>query len=416
MQKETHAMKLTMMLVMVGLILSAATARAEFRIHPSIAVGEEYNDNVFDSRVNSKTDYITHTQPGLTAKYKTSILDWDLSYLFDYRYYAKNSQNGDYTNDLVTKGLVTIVDNLLFLDVNETYQRVSLDITKDYTKESLNFNQTNSNIVSASPYITLKPFSTVSTKLGYRYSNIWYQDPTTISKQLQEGYVNIDYEVLPKIFINSGYTYTHSDARQDPQINNYDQHTAFLGPRYEFAEKSYLYGQGGYTIIDYATGSSFKNPFWNVGLTHNFNTYVVSAETRVDYIQDPQQNLSQQTSYTGSLEKIFPRGNAVLSVGYIRYKDVKLDKVTTDTYSAGFKCGYQFLPKLSGKLDFIAEDYDYKGSGHTRRFYVNPYLSYDLGQNFVVSMNYIFVNYHSKQIYDDNRNLDRVMLDVQKTF
>jgi hypothetical protein len=410
-------MKFATLLILAGFVMSAATAEAEFSIHPSIAVGEEYNDNVFDSSINKKTDYITHGKPELVLKYKTPLWDWDLNYLFDYRYYAKNSVTNDYTHALNATGLITVIDNFLFLDVKETFQRVSLDITRDFTRESLNFNQTDSNVVSASPYITLRPFTRVSTQIGYRYANIWYNDPLAISKTQHNGFINIDYEVLPKLFVNSGYTFTHSEARQDPQINNYDRHTVFVGPRYEYAEKSFIYGQGGYTIIDYSSGIRFRNPYWNVGITHTFDTYVATVETLVKYDEDPLQNITQETGYSGKLEKKFPRGTIALSGGYSEYKDIKVDKLTTTRYGAELKASYELLSKLTANLDFLAERFDFKDAGsHTRRIYVNPALNYAMPKDFSIGLNYIFVDYYSPGIAEDNRRINRAIVEVKKIF
>ncbi|HET6419163.1 MAG TPA: TIGR03016 family PEP-CTERM system-associated outer membrane protein [Geobacteraceae bacterium] len=411
-------MKLTALFVMVGVVFFAQVAGAEFQIHPSIGVGEEYNDNVFASSTDRKTDFITHGMPGLSLKYKTPYWDFDVDYLFDYRYYAKNTLNNDYTHDLKAHGLITAINNLLFLDVSEVYQRVSLNITRNFATENLVTNQTNSNIVTASPYVTLKPFSTVNTKIGYIYSNIWYQDPTAISKQEHEGFINVDYEISPKFFINSGYNYTHADARQDPQLNNYDKHNVFIGPRYEYAEKSFIYGQGGYTFIDYASGQRFNNPFWNVGLTHNFDPYTVTLETAVQYVEDPTGNLTQNTSYTGTLGRKITRGSIAMTLGYFEYKDMMTDQKTTTTYSAGLKGTYELLPRLTSSLEFSADKYHHNQSpgGYTRHFYVNPIVTYELFHDFTVALNYSFVDYYSPTVASDNYHMNRVLVEVKKVF
>src|SRR6266567_5518108 len=46
-------------------------------INPSIAVSEEFTDNVFQSQANKKSDFITHLSPGLAFKYRTPFWDWD---------------------------------------------------------------------------------------------------------------------------------------------------------------------------------------------------------------------------------------------------------------------------------------------------------------------------------------------------
>jgi hypothetical protein len=246
-------------------------------------------------------------------------------------------------------------------------------------------------------------------KIGGQFANYWYKDPDTIDKTEYGGFTTIDYEISPNIFINTGYTFTHSDARQNPDFNNYDFHNMFIGPRYEYADKSFIYGQGGYTIIDYASGDQFSNPFWSVGIAHNFGTYTATVESMVSYDQDPQQNLTEVTSYTGNLEKTFLRGTAGVSLGYLKYKYLNNSlEPTTDSYRAGINITYELLPRLTGTLAFVAEQFHEKGIGNYNRYFVNPNLAYVLPYDITASLNYISVDYSSNNMAENNREINRV--------
>jgi hypothetical protein len=414
------AMKYSAIVLLFFIVGVETSHAAEFKLVPSLGISEEYNDNVFDSAFDVRTDYITHVLPGLVLLYKTAFWDWDISYFLDYRHYARNTYTDDYPSNLNAKGLITLVDNLLYLDLKDVYQRVSTNIRQDFVEESLNTNQTDSNIATASPYFTLQPASTVKTKIGARFSNFWYKDPNSIDKTEYSGFATLDYEIAPKIFVNTGYTFTHSEARQDPNFNNYDLHNIFVGPRYEYAEKSFIYGHGGYTIIDYASGQSFNEPFWDVGITHHFDTYVATVETRVKYEQDPEQNLTQVTDYSGRLEKIFARGSVGLSAGYSEYEYLNNStQSNTDALQAGIDVRYELLPKWYASLTFTATYFDEKGIGNYTRYFVNPKLTYPLPsdlRDFSVVFNYIFVAYTSPDIAENNRQVNRAMLEIRKSF
>lgn len=390
---------------------------AEFTFTPSIGISEEYNDNIYDSAFDVRTDYVTHFLPGLALKYKTSFWDWDINYLLDYRIYANNSYNEEDVHNLNVNGQVTLLDNLLFVDIQEAYQRVSTSIRQDFTQESGNVNQTDSNIFSISPYITLKPASMVNAKLGARLASYWYQDPESIDKDEYGGYGSIHYEVSPKIFIDSGYTFTHSDARQDPDVNNYDWHNLYAGPRYEYADKSFVYAHGGYTIIDYSSGRRFDNPFWDVGVSHDFGTYQATVETRVSYEQDPDQNLTQVTSYSGGLTKTFARGKAGVSLGYLKYEYMnESEEPDTDSYRAGLNAEYEVSSRLSARLAFAAEEFHEEREGNYTRYLVNPQLIYLLPHGITVSLDYIFVDYSSNNMPENNRRINRAIFQVSKVF
>ncbi len=157
-------------------ILSIATVAqgAEFEMHPSLAVSEEFTDNVFETRTNRTSDYITQTLPGLAMSYKAPALTANLDYVFDYRHYARNTVPDDIAHTLSADGHLTAVKNLLFLDVSDEYQRVSLDVTRDVTKESLFVDQTDRNVVTASPYLMFNPMERIMVKTGYRFIDVRY--------------------------------------------------------------------------------------------------------------------------------------------------------------------------------------------------------------------------------------------------
>lgn len=403
--------------VLVFLAFTGVSHAAEFTLTPSIGISEEYNDNIYDSAFDVKTDYVTHLMPGLALKYRTGFWDWNLNYLLDYRIYAKNSYNDQDVHNLNVNGLVTLLDNLLFLEIQENYRRVSTSVRQDFTKESDNLNQTDSNIITASPYITLKPASNLNAKLGLRFANYWYKDPGTIDKNEYGGFAKMDYEISPKLFMDGGYTFTHSEARQDPGFNNYDWHNVYVGPRYQYAEKSSIYGHGGYTFIDYASGQTVNNPFWDAGISHNFGTWQATVETRVAYQQDPEQNLTEVTSYSGTLEKTFARGTVGFSAGYFKYDYMNLStEPDTDSYRAGMNVSYNLTSRLTGRLAFEAEEFHEKGQGNYTRYFVNPHLEYNLPYNIMASLDYIFVDYSSKNRAEYDRSGNRVIVQVSKVF
>jgi hypothetical protein len=382
---------------------------AEFSIKPTLAVSEEYNDNVFETRDFRKTDYITRALPGLALKYNAPFWDWDIAYNFDYRYYARNSKTDDYTHNLLAKGNVKIIDEFMLLDISDSYKRVSLNVTRDYTQESLVANQSDSNTFTASPYFLLRPGTHATVKTGYRYTNVWYRDPTAIDKREHSGFVDAVYEYSPKLSFNADYTFTHQNS-----VNGFDKYAPYAGARYEYADKSFVFAQGGYTWIHFKNRSDFNNPFWNAGITHTFEPYSVYFNTGVQYPEDPQSGLTKETDYTLGMKRTMVRGDVGASVYYSKYDGINVDM--TRKYGAGITGRYEITAKLTGNISFNAEKYDHSTGSYTRRFYVNPALGYALPWDITVALNYTFVDYYSPGVFNDNYRVNRVILEVKKTF
>lgn len=396
--------------------MSTAAHAGEGAIHPSIAVSEEFNDNVFDS-TRRVTDYITHVLPGVAATYDAPAFKGDLMYSFDYRYYAKNSRVNDTTHNLLANGHLTAVENLLFLDVKDQYQRVSLDATRDTSKESLFTNQSDRNVVSAAPYFTLHPGQRTTVKTGYRYVDTRYfnlsgQSPG-IDKTNHVGYLEINHELSQRWTMRAGYTFT----REEANVDDYNQHQAFGGFRYEYADKSFLFADAGNTWTLFDSGHRLNNLYWNAGVTHTFDTVTATISSGVSYDEDPRSNILQNTFVNGDVEKRLKNGSLKLSLAYSEYVLAETDVLQTRKYSGTVAGRHEFTSRLNGTVSFTAEKYDQVLlHSYTRRLMADSGLSYILAEQLTLSLNYNYVDLYSPGIALDNRHINRVTLEIRKVF
>lgn len=396
------------------LLTSEQSQGADFSIRPTLTVSQEYTDNVFESSFSKKTDYITRAQPGLALKYSAPLWDWDLGYAFDYRYYARGSRSDDSTHNINGKGLVKLIDEVLFLELSDVYRRVSLDVTRDTTNESLRNNQTDQNVGVVSPYLVLHPTARWTLKTGYRYVNTWYKEQSAISKQDHIGFVNSSYELTPRFFLTGDYTFTRSIPERE---SSFYRHEAYLGPRFEYADQSFLFARGGFINSDYDDGRHKFNPSWDAGITHTFDTLIVSLATGMRYSDDPRGATTLESFYRASLTKNFQRGSVTLQGSYTEFSDSDIDKTKTKRYSGGFSSGYEIIQDLRGSLGFTYENYrDLLLDGTTEKYFVDCGVKYDFGKELTVGLNYKYINYSSEEIAADNQKVNRVILEVRKVF
>ncbi len=396
-------------------IVATASHAAEFEVHPSIAVSEEYNDNVFATQSNRITEYTTRTLPGLTLSYKAPVLTGDLFYVFDYRHYARNNHPDETTHSLTTKWHLTAVDNLLFLDINDNYQRVSLDITRDVTRESLFVDQVDRNVVSVSPYFILHPTKRIMLTPGYRYIDTRYFSTSAVEKTDHIAYLDTTYELMNKWKITAGYTF----IRELAVVDNFSQHQALGGLRYEYADKSFIFAQGGNTWIEYDSGQRLNSKLWNAGLTHVFDTTTVTVTTGVKYDEDPLRNITRENFVNGNIEQGFKRGSVGFSLGYSEYVLTTIDPVKTKKYGATARGQYEFTVDVSGNLAFTAEKYELplqvQGSS-IKHLQIDSGLSYLLAEKLTASLTYIYAQYTSPGITSNNYHVNRGMIEIRKTF
>jgi len=398
-----------------SLVMLACTdaLAAESGFTPSITLSEEYTDNVFGS-TDRRSDFITRLLPGFAAAYKAPLWDWNLGYTFDYRYYAQNSRSADSSNTLNANGLVRIIDEKLFLQLSDTYKQVSLDVTRDTTNDSLNGNQTDQNIGIVSPYLVLRPATNLVLKTGYRYINTWYKDPASVSKQDHHGFVDIAYDLSPKVIVTTNYTFTNELPETG---NSFYRHEVLAGPRYEYADKSFIFAQGGVTATDYSDGSHALEPAWKAGITHTVDTFVAAATAGTSYTDDPSGDSTFSTSYALSLAKNVAQGYVTLRGSYIKYEDAETEQTTTETYAAGFNSSLEILPDIKVNLGLTYENYhDVEIASYTDKYYVDSGISWLTGKDLTLGLYYKLIDYSSAETAADNYRINRVILEVRKTF
>ena len=397
--------------------LCCSTAHAsEFSLLPSITVSEEYNDNVFETTNDRISDYITTLMPGIALMYSAPFWDWDLNCHYDYRYYANNSRNGDNPYYLDIKGKLRLIDDFMFLDVNDTYDRVSLNIARDRTQESLFINQSDSNIFTASPYFLFHPAPKVTMKTGARYMNVWYKNPNGIDRRDYIGFANATYAFSPRLDLTADYTYTH-----EASIMPFDRQNPYIGFRYEYKDKSFFFGQAGYSWFSSKNGGSSNDPFWNAGITHTFDHFSVTLTSGVQFPVDPLSGTTRETDYSFAVNKELKRGTVGASVYYSDYKVINAGPSSlsvSNKYGAAITASHELTTKLNGTISGSIERYNHTiaASSYTRRIYINPALTYTLPRDFTVALNYVFVDSYSPGVLNDTYQVNRVILELKKSF
>ena len=403
------------------LMCAAQVHGADYSIKPKITVSEEYTDNVFDDLTN-RADFITRTQPGLLLKYSAPLWDWNFDGDYDYRYYARRSRTNDSTQNINGSGLIKIIDEKLFLEMSDVYKKVSINVASDASNESLFANQTDQNVGIVSPYLVLHPTSQLTLKTGYRYLNTWYQEPQAVSKQDHVGFLNGSYELSPKLSLTLDYSFTREIPVANIFVNSaFNRQEAYLGPRFEYADKSFIFAKGGVIATNYDDGINVLNPSWSAGLTHTFDSAVANLSAGTSYSDDPLGSTTLQTSYVATFTKTIPRGSLTLQGSYIKlatqYSGIVVNPQNNNTYSGGFTSAFELIQDFTGTLGFTYQNYhDLLVNGVTDRYFVDCGLKYNFGKDLTAGLSYKYSDYSSAEIALDNRKINRVILEAKKVF
>jgi hypothetical protein len=348
--------------------------------------------------------------PGVSFTYLMPFWDWNVAYNYDYRIYAKKSRSNEDTHNLLATGLIRLLDDFLLLDINDTYSRVSLDISRDRTQESLNSNQSDTNNFTASPYLQFHPVNLATIRTGYRYTNVWYKDPTAIDRRDHMGYIDASYDFSTKLTLNANNTYTHENSTE-----GYDRNTSYVGGRYDYMERSFVNANFGYTINKMKHGKDSNKPYWNAVITHSFDHTTVTLNSAVQYPIDPESGVTREIDYSLAVNREFIMGRAGINLSYSKYSGTGID--VEKRYGVGLNASRELLPNLSGTISCSFDRYEHKESGtYSRRILVNPALNYALPHEISLVLNYVFVDSYSQNDLEDRYKVNRVSLEIRKSF
>ncbi len=391
-----------------------ASWAADYKLQPSFSISQEYNDNVFLSGIKRREDFITGLIPGLRFTLTDPALFADVAASYAHRIYAKNTKQNDNPISLNAVTRLQVLKDALYLEVSDVYARVSRDITRDYTQESSFINQTDSNIFTVHPYLVLRPSPLLTLTAGYKFIDIWYKDPASVDKRDHVGYLQAQYEAMSNLLLTGSYTITREEAK------NFDfwRHEISFGPKYTYAKDSFIVLALGNTWVDYDNGASHSNVFLSGGLTHAFDTLVVSLTAQQKFQDNPESTPRRVNAYALTLQKLFPRtvltGGVYLNKNYL----TEINKLDTQTYGARAGLKYELTPLMTAGCDLTIEKIERRLGieSNTKRFLISLPVTYLLTQKISMKANYSFTNLSTPETTIDNYYNNRFILSATANF
>ena len=266
--------------------LSSSALASEFTVRPSIAISEEYSDNVNQTR-EKVSAFTTKVTPNIAASYNAPFWNWDLNYNMEYRHYSEevildtgDTGQNDYRHTLNVRGMTRLIDNLMYLDVSNIFERTDLNVVRrsavpqfidepangvdmddapltdagpDRTEEALVFDDirnresTDRNTFSISPYFAFDPTVRTSLEGGYRYSNVWYRDENADNSEEHHTFARADYQLTRHWGLDAGYSSTWKRWDDPDGVEQENVHNVYGGTSYTYGPESRVYSDVGIT-------------------------------------------------------------------------------------------------------------------------------------------------------------------------
>jgi hypothetical protein len=415
----------------------ASPAAGGNSLNVNLLVSEEYNDNVLLSPNNPEDDYILRIVPGVIGQYTSSFWDWSVAYTYDYRNYAKKTRTDDTTHTLDLKNTNRLVKEFLFLDVTDRYFRVSKDIIHDFTQQSLFYNQSDTNTFTATPYVQWDITSQTSGTAGYQYRDVWYKDPTLTDKIDQSAFIDIGNQMSLNTVFTAGARYTDTSAvataatfsalasaitNTNTKIHvDYQRIDIAIGPRHIIDSSGSQYWVIiGNTWLDARRADiSISQLTWNVGLELHYKTHMISVNSALNYVDDPQRILRRIDHFAGSYSSTGDRYSFTARAGLYEYRDVTSKHLQDTRYNVAGSISYDIFANLRGTYALNIDRYE----DNERKTFYMIYLNDFRLDHPLTSTSRLFLSYQrthgyspDKQYYNQNYDANRITLGYIKQF
>lgn len=407
---------LVFVLSAVSVLFPGVIEGSEFRAHTRVVLSEEYNDNVLLATKETDDDYITRVAPSLSLVYRAATWDWNLSYDYQYRYYARATLDDESTHALDLTNSSRIIKGYLFLDVKDHYKRVSLDVLRDYTQESNYVNQSDMNLLTVNPYLVVAPSSQMTVTAGYIFRDTWYKDPVAIDRTDHIGYVDLRRDLSPRTAMTAGIRHTLDLTATE----NYTQDDLSLGINHEYADNSTLTVKAGNSWFAFEKpGRTEKTSqvFWEAVLNQRFPTVTVIYETGLRYIQDPLQSQRREDRYLVTIRKDVERNSIVLSGGLMEYRNAENKHLETTRYRVMASVRHALTTRSQINLDVAAERLrDYPSGTFEERYLTGARFEQLVMEELTLALDYRFTNVYSPEVYSNNYVNNRYTVELRKVF
>jgi hypothetical protein len=329
---------------------------------PSIAVIEQYNDNVLFQRTDPQDDFITTVHPGLGVSVESEITDVEASADAYLNYYAKETD----LNDQAYRGELLLDSQFL-----ERWRfQASGEFIRDTTLESQLletgrvFNRDDRNQFEGNLRGTLAITELTSLSIGYLYRQVEYESADFVNYNVDSISMNLSRKLknqIDTLSIHGGYSYNESPERE------IDTYSAGLGWRRELTDIYSIRVSGGYrttkTLNINRDEKTSDGATFDIRLSRKGETY---------------------DAFIG-----YRRGLTNAASGeYLEYDRVygRVERNLSERSKVG----------LNGRIVFSRDNSDI-AANNNRFFQVEPSYSYNVTENSVAS-----VGYRYSEDYDDN--------------
>jgi len=254
------------------LLISVGEAWGRVDISPRFTLREEYNDNIYLSRKNKESDFITRAFPGIALKLDSDYLDVTLDYGLQFIYYADHSEENETRLKDIQRasGVAELLPGRDFtVTLEDHITRVTIDERDPVVEESSFINRTNLNRFVVNPRYQYRAIQGFLGVLGYRFEKYAYQSSAGDDSEKHAGYADLLKELSRRLSLTLYYEYSDNTAKYTEDYTRQDLRGGII---YKLSQQLTFTGQWGQSWLDYSELGSRAVDLWSARLDYQISS------------------------------------------------------------------------------------------------------------------------------------------------
>lgn len=267
-------------LVLLFTVGAQAAQAGEWRMNTHLDVAEVYTDNVLLAPSGSKEDdFITQLSPGISLNGQSGRANVDLNYRMQNLIYANDESRNNTYHQLLARGDVELVNDLLFVDAKSsiTQQIVDADVSVPLDNFSVG-NRADVVTYGLSPYMKLRFGSYAVGQLRYGIERVENQSATASDAET----VNYSGQLGNGPRFNRftwGVNFRSEDVNRETAQDSLRENVSGVA-RYRIHQSFNVLARAGYENNDVSTARSIENGgYWSAGGEWLPNRYLTASAT-----------------------------------------------------------------------------------------------------------------------------------------
>ena len=239
----------------------------------------------------------------------------------------------------------------MFIDISDVYRRVPVDIRNQVAFDNVFVNMTDSNVFSVSPNFVYPLSSTLETRFGYRYTNMWYKVREGNNSESHSAFISILKKLSLSLSTAVNYNFV---AVQPKKTEAYDQHQGSVNVIYQRGSDFKVWGEFGRVFLNYESDRKIETNFWDVGSDYSLK-------------------ISESTSLGAGYSTSFSETDITGEVRQLRFGNLYYDP-NTSTWNLPYYYTYDRYSVSAGATKKERVDIFFR-TGQRFRISVNPYYT-----------------------------------------